>query len=61
MAPPSVRTVSDNQDKMATPVPTGRHEKRAQPWKNHWPPAKGVEVGVAYGFKKGDVVHIYGN
>jgi hypothetical protein len=62
---------SNNQDKherKASQVPDpankmtkSAQEGRAQPWKGHWPPAKETEVGVAYGFKKGDKVSIYGN
>ena len=36
-------------------------DKRAQPWRGHWPPADNTELVAAYGFKKGEVVHIFGN
>ncbi|EJT80758.1 hypothetical protein GGTG_00752 [Gaeumannomyces tritici R3-111a-1] len=38
-----------------------REDGRAQPWLQHWPPSRGTAVSTAYGFKKGETVHIYGN
>jgi len=36
-------------------------DERSRPWMQHWPPITGTETGVAYGFKKGEHIRIYGN
>lgn len=53
MRPDTVAEVKGDQ--------AGEKVPRAQPWKKHWPPQKGTELGVAYGFKEGEKVTIFGN
>ena len=36
-------------------------DTRKQPWKKNWPPKKGIEGEMAYGFKEGATIVIYGN
>jgi hypothetical protein len=40
---------------------TKLEDKRRRPWQGHWPPKEGTDLNAAYGFKKGEKVHIYGN
>ncbi|KAF2252388.1 hypothetical protein BU26DRAFT_517029 [Trematosphaeria pertusa] len=59
MNPPSVSVSQSGQENSASMA--SKPETRAQPWKAHWPPPKGTHVENAYGFAKGEAIHIYGN
>jgi hypothetical protein len=40
---------------------SARHQTRSQPWRSHWPPQNAADLTIAYGFKKGEKIRIWGN
>lgn len=56
-----LRVCVDNGGARGKARRTARRDGRAQPWKAHWPPKEGTDVQPAYGFKRGEVIRIWGN